>query len=486
MSDLALTNIVNISVAAAQAGVGNFNTSNLALFTRDTPGGGFGSLGYKIYLDPSDATTDFGSGSVTAKMVNAAFSQKPNILAGDGYLVIIPLLSNAPAVTAVQHIAFSSVPTTGTYKLRYAATDTSALAAAANAAAVQVALRLLPGLSAITVTGDTTVGFTVTFIGVSGPAALITVNSDSLQDASSFDVFLTITTTVIGVAAGSAESIASAINRTKDLVQYFGILVAEISLSSPLLAAASVVQTLNKVAFWAQRDPATVAPGGLLDLLRSGNDHQNRGLFYGADNDLDTLLESAAYAGRALSTNFSGSNTTQTMHLKDLIGIQPDPSMTQTLLAQCEAAGADVYASFQGVPKVFTSGANQFWDDVYNEQWFIGALQVAGFNALAQSATKLAQTEDGVSILKGAYRQVCEQALTNQYAAPGEWTSSTTFGRQADFLRNIQERGYYIYSAPVALQSPTDRAARKAPLIQIALKEAGAIHSSDVIIFVNA
>jgi hypothetical protein len=31
-----------------------------------------------------------------------------------------------------------------------------------------------------------------------------------------------------------------------------------------------------------------------------------------------------------------------------------------------------------------------------------------------------------------------------------------------------------------------DRAARKAPLVQIALKEAGAVHSSSVVIFVNA
>jgi hypothetical protein len=173
------------------------------------------------------------------------------------------------------------------------------------------------------------------------------------------------------------------------------------------------------------------------------------------------------------------------MHLKDLITIQPDPSMTQTLLNKAQAAGADVYASFQGVAKVFTSGANDFFDQVYNLQWFVGALQVAGFNYLAQSSTKVPQTEAGMDGLKGAYRAVCEQAVTNQYSAPGAWNSPTTFGNQADLLQNIAQRGYYIYSVPVAQQLQVDRAARVAPLVQIALKEAGAIQKSTVIVNVN-
>jgi hypothetical protein len=194
----------------------------------------------------------------------------------------------------------------------------------------------------------------------------------------------------------------------------------------------------------------------------------------------------SAYAGRGLSTNFSGSNTTQTMQLKDLIGITPDSSMTQTLYNKCQDAGVDVYASIQGVAKVLTSGANGFFDDVYNLQWFVIALQVAGFNCLAQSSTKIPQTENGVSALKSSYRAVCEQSVTNQFVAPGAWNSPVTFGSQADFVANIAQRGYYIFSVPVAQQSATDRADRKAPLIQIAIKLAGAVHSSTVIVNVNA
>ncbi len=482
--ELELSNVINISVSAAPTGLGAYNTSNLALFTKEVPDESFGDDGFKIYLDPAEVATDFGSSSATYKMALAVFSQAPNILANSGYLVVILIEQDLPAVTAQQLVTFSSVPTVGNYKLKYGANATANIAYSANAAAVQTALRLVSGLSSVTVTGDTSVGFTIVFTGVTGPATLLTVTSDTLQDTLGVDVFLTVVTTVVGQAAGT-ETLGAAITRTKDLVQYFGILPTAIQDEDDTLEAAAVVQTLNKILGIVSRTEADVETGGLLDLIRSGGFTYTRGLLYLGATDLSALEMSAAYFGRALSTVFSGSNTTQTMHLKDLRTIQPDPDMTQTILTKALSAGADTYVSLQGIAKVFCSGENSFFDDVYNLQWFVGALQVAGFNALATTSTKLPQTEQGVAVLKGAYRQVCEQGVGNQYLAPGQWNSPTTFGNQGDFFRNISERGYYIYSAPVALQSAADRAARIAPLIQIAVKEAGAIHSSSVIIYVN-
>ncbi len=374
MSQLQLTNIINISVSATPSGINAYNTSNLALFSTETPDPVF-TDGFKIYLEPTEVGVDFGTGSTTYKMALKVFSQQPNILAGGGYLVVIPFEP-----------------------------------------------------------------------------------SENLDDA---------------------------VTRTASLVQYFGLMSTQIESGADMQDAADVVQALNKIAFFVQRDDASIDPGGDLDDLATGGFTHCRGLYYGSETDLEALEMQAAYAGRALSVNFSGSNTTATMHLKDLTGIEPDPSMTQTLLNKAADAGADVYASFQGVAKVFTSGANSFFDQVYNLQWFVGALQVAGFNYLAQSSTKVPQTEAGMDGLKGAYRAVCEQAVTNQYSAPGAWNSPTTFGNQADLLQNVAQRGYYIYSLPVAKQLQVDRAARVAPLVQIAIKEAGAIQKSTVIVNVN-
>lgn len=470
---LDLSNVINIQVAEAGVGVGAYNTSNIALFSSEPYAMSFGSLGYNIYLSPDQVGVDFGTASQTYAQALAIFSQAPNILANNGYLVIIPF------VEAVQHVAFSAVPASGTFILNFGGHATAAINWDDTASQIQGKVRTITGLEAAVVTGSMATSLNIAFNGFYGPAALMTVTSNSLEDSGTASITVTITTSTAG------ETYAAAITRTQGLVQYFGIIASLIFNQADTLAAAAVVQALNKIIFFASRTEADVQGGGTLALLTTGSFTQSRGLYYGGIADSSALGFMAAYAGRGLSTNFSGSNTTQNMHLKSLVGVQADPSMTQAILNECQTAGADAYPSLAGVPKVFSSGANKFFDQVYNLRWFVGALQVAGFNFLAQSATKIVQTETGVDSLKEAYNQVCEQAVTNQYLAPGTWTSPTTFGNQPDFLQNIGQVGYYMYSTPVSQQLPTDRAARKAPLIQIAAKEAGAIDSSTVIIFVN-
>jgi hypothetical protein len=474
MAQLAISDVVNVSVSAAGAGAGAYNTSNLAIFTSEVPASSFGTLGYALYTSASQVATDFGTGSQTYAEALQVFSQQPNILAGGGYLVVIPFLYE------VQQFTFSGTPASGSFQFAFGGSSTAAIQYNASASSIQTAVQGLPGLASATVVGtiSASTSLSVSMQGTYGAQSLMTVVSNSMQTAGSSAVTVTGSHFVVG------ETLGPAITRTSGLVQYFGLMGIQVFSQADMLAAAAVVQGLNKIAFFTSYTAADVQPGGMLDMLRTGSFTQSRGLFYGGTS-ATALGMMSAYAGRALSVNFSGSNTTITMHLKDLVGVQPDPSMTETLLAACQAAGADIYASFQGVPKTFTSGANQFFDYVYNLQWFVGAIQIAGFNYLAQSSTKIPQTEAGMSGLKGAYRTVCEQAVTNQYVAAGTWNSPDTFGIQSDFLQNISGRGYYIYSAPIAAQLAADRAARKAPLAQIALKLAGAIQSSSVLIYIN-
>jgi hypothetical protein len=477
MAQLPITNVITISVTQASPGVGAYNTSNLGLFTDEAPNlSTFGSLGYAAYLSPDQVAIDFGSTSKTYQMANAVFSQQPNILAGGGRLVVI-LITNE-----VVHAAFSGTPASGTFKFHYDTFDTAAINWNDTASQIQGKLRAVAGLEEVVVTGSMATSLNIQMAGIYVPLS-VTTTANGLMTSGPAAITITITTPT------AAETLQAAITRTKNLVQYFGIMADEtidIIGQTDLLASAAVVQALNKIAFFVSINSADIAPGGNLDLLRTGSFTQSRGLYYGDSVHLNALLMMAAYAGRGLSTNFSGSNTTTTMHLKVLAGIQPDPTITQTLLDEAVAAGADTYISLQGVPAVYTSGTNSFFDQVYNLQWLVGALQVAGFNYLAQAGTKIPQTETGMDGLKGAYRTVCEQAVSNQYSAPGSWTSPTTFGNQVQLLANIAQRGYYIYSSPISSQLQAARAARQAPLVQIALKEAGAIQSSNVIVTVNA
>lgn len=487
MSQLPISNIINVSVATVQTGINNYNTSNLAIFSDESPDlGSFGNLGYAIYLSPVQVGIDFGTDSKTYAMANAVFSQQPNILNGGGSLIVILM------GVATQQLAFNGIAASGTFIANWDGHATAAINWNDTAAQIQAKLRVIAGLAQVTVTGSiASQTLSIKMSGVYGAApAAFTISSNSLATSAPVAVNIAVTTPTAG------ENIDDAITRTANLVQYFGIMATETVDGNgigqtDLLAAAAIVQALNKIAFWVSYTEADIQSGGMLDLLATGSFTKSRGLYYGDDSLVNgyegwnAMVMMAAYAGVGLSTNFSGSNTTQTMNLKTLVGVQVDNSITQTIYGEAANAGVDIYPSLQGVPAVISNGANTYFDEIYGTLWFAGALQVAGFNYLATTNTKIPQTEGGMDGLKAAYRNVCQQAVTNQFAAPGQWNSPVTFGNQAQLLLNVSQYGYYIYSTPVAQQNQADRAARQAPLVSIALKLAGAIQSSTVIVYIN-
>lgn len=286
------------------------------------------------------------------------------------------------------------------------------------------------------------------------------------------------------VTSPTAETVLEAIARTMDQVYYFGVLLDQVLAATPFGNLATYVQTLDKVWFAYSTTAADIDSSGLFDDVRTASQTHTRCVMHLGSATL-AMTMAAAYAGRSLSTAFDGSNTTQTMHMKSLAGITGDTAMTQTLLNKAIAAGCDVYPNIASTAMVFSTGANQFFDEIYNELWFKMALQVAGYNYLRQTNSKVPQTEVGMDGLKNAYRQVCDQAVRCGFLGRGSWTSADSFGDREALFRCISDVGYYIYSSPVSTQATADRNARKAPLIQIAAKSAGAIHSSDVIVSVN-
>lgn len=289
---------------------------------------------------------------------------------------------------------------------------------------------------------------------------------------------------IILLTSSGTEKIEAAIARTINDVYYFGVLADQLLSGGDLANLAEYAQGIDKMVFYASSAHSDFAPGGPLDLIATSSETHTRGLSYTGSAGIDTQRFAAAYAGRALSVDFSGSNTTVTMNLKRLAGITPDTSIDQTALDAAKAAGVDVYVSFASVPGLATSGVNAFFDEVYNEFWFKFALQTAGFNFLAQNG-KIPQTDAGIEAIKNVYRQVCDQAIRNGFVAPGAWTSATVFGDPASLIRNVKDVGYYVWAPAVALQSQADRDARLAPTVQIAIKAAGAVHHSNIIVNVN-
>lgn len=473
MADLSLGNVFEVSVSAPGASVGEYNTSNLAVISHEAAANSFGSLGYKIYVDPTEVQTDFGSASITYKLALGVFSQQPNIRANGGYLVIFKTLESK------QSLSFSGTPTAGQFVLNVNGINTAPILFSDNAAAVQAKI-VAAGFPGALVTGSYAAGFTVDLIGVYNAPLLSTSGNTLVATATPVVITPAITQ--------AAETMAEAITRADALVHFFGVIFTVELVQAQLLAAAAVLLPMRKIGGFLGSLAADAAPNGKLDQLTTGGFTNSRGILRtlsGSQTVTDGLVQVASYFGRGLSVDFSGSNTTITMHLKDLKGVNPDLGITQTILNQCKASGADLYASFRGVAKTYTSGANDFFDNVYNILWFVEATQVAGFNVFGTTPTKIPQTEGGMDVLKGSVRRVCDAAVTNGFCAPGEWTSPVTFGPQADFFDNIRQRGYYIWSAPIATQSVADREARKMRLIQVALKYAGAGHSGNLIVNIN-
>lgn len=294
---------------------------------------------------------------------------------------------------------------------------------------------------------------------------------------------------IIVYAASGGQTLTQAIQAVEALIYAGGYVWAGYNPSNgEVLLAVDTVQSLNKLIGVSSYLTSDLSGSGLFATISNEDESAGRMFLYTQGGTyLAARTAMAAYMGRGMSVDFSGTDTCSTMNLKDLIGVLPDSGITPTILATCQNLGVDVYASIQGVPKVLSNGGPgaHFFDSVYDLVWFTNVLQVAIFNALAQTNTKIPQTEQGMAVLRAAAAAVCQQAVTNGFLAPGTWTGSDAFGDPETFDRNIAQNGFYILTAPVALQSQADRSARKAPLMQIAAKEAGAVHTANLLVFVQ-
>jgi hypothetical protein len=287
----------------------------------------------------------------------------------------------------------------------------------------------------------------------------------------------------IVVIVGPSESSETALARIMPTVFFGAFATVFTELQAALLATGVAAKAAGKIFAVASSTGSDLDDNGLCYEAHAAGLTNMRCLFHNDATQAKYMKWS--YLSRAMSVNFNGNNTTNTMQLKQLPGVAGDTALTETQKGKAKAIGCDVYPVIAGRSSVLSYGANEFFDYVFNLAWAKMALEVAGFNLLAQTSTKLPQTEAGMDLLKGVYRSVCERAVANGMVAAGSWTSPDTFGDPEDFHRCIKERGYFIYSSPVSAQSTADRDARNAPLVQIAFKMAGAVHHSDVLVNIN-
>ncbi len=489
MAILPVSNIINVTITNTPSGLNEKNVNSLALFTNDATV----SLNpFDIYLSASQVAADYGTASKTALMANAIFSQTPNILTGTGRLVIIPLLNSVSATAGTfttpdltANLTAIKAVTSGDLKVTANSVDynlthmnfTNCVTWADVAKIVQNKL-----LEAVVEATSDGLKFTSKKVGDESAILLGAVSGGAGTDMSGASYFHQATGTAVTGADSTGETILQAISRTSGMIGYVPFMSTLDLEDDAVVAASNGIQALDNLFF--QHFASTQDIAGICTTISTAGNKKTRMTLY-TESMADANLMKAAYAGRALSVNFTGSNTSQTMNLKQLVTIDPDNGISQTLYVEADTAGVDLYVSYDGVPSVFSTSGNDFFDNPYSDLALKFALEAAGFNFLRQTNTKVPQTEPGMNGLKNAYAQVCQQFVRCGCVAPGQWNSSETFGDPQIFQNNITANGYYIYSLPVALQNSVDRDDRIAPLVQIAIKRAGAIQHSDVLVLVN-
>lgn len=191
----------------------------------------------------------------------------------------------------------------------------------------------------------------------------------------------------------------------------------------------------------------------------------------------------AAYMARMHTVNFNGENTAITMHLKEL-PVVPVP-ISDDLWSKLNKVGLDPYTTTKDTANVLCSEGNDYVDNEYNLIAFINHVQTDVFNLLKSTFTKLAQTEPDGQVLVDQCEKTSRRFARANFIAPGEWSNPNILGNREAFLRSIRDTGFYWQIGSFADQPQSDRERRIAPLIQGAIKNAGAIHKADILINFN-
>ena len=485
MGEIALTNTINITLSGTPKGLGDFATNSILLATNETP---LSSEPYIWAVSAQDIINEYGSDSKTALMGQALFTPSFNLKTGKGQVLVVPYTATDAThctleTKAIEDVsAFKAVKdgkltiTIDGNEHKLSGLNFETIKTLADVVKILVAENLDIDIEA---TSENKIKFTSRRLGANDSTILMEATTGGagtdLYGANYLDG-ATATTTNATNATGA--TLAELVAKAEDFGYFGGILTTQECENTLVKANATAIQAQDHIYYEVTKSLKNMAVLG--EQITQAGLNKTRLLAYSEKNEKVAI---ATYATIASSTNYSGTDTCLTMNLKELTGVDPDKNLNQTYYNSAKTNGCDIYGSTCGLSAVYSFGANEYTDVVTGELWLKKALEVSGYNYLRKTNTKIPQTETGLTGLKNAYIQVLQQGVRNGLIGVGNrWNDSIPFGNGETFQDNIEKLGYYVYSIPIAEQSQTERENREAPLIQIAVKLSGAMHSSNVIV----
>lgn len=437
----------------------------------------------RLYSSISDIATDFGISSREYLAAQAFFSQSPQptqvYIGRWAKSATAGRLRGRTLSSAEQDISLFTAITTGTLSLTIdgasksmASIDLSA-ETNLNGVASQIS-------SALEVSGScawTGERFVITSATTGTSSTVATTDTGTL---SSLMGFAGSATSVAGVAA---ESLASAITALLDYNTWYMVCVAPDASDDSIVEAAGLIEAASPsrmIGFTTQNSTEidSTASSTLGSRLK-GLGYNRTILVYSSDSP----VAAASVFGRMATINFEGSNTTLTLKFKQLPGVTAE-NLRSSQAEALKSHNVNAFCAYQNDTSILQEGITSggwFIDETHGLDWLQNRVETDLWNLLYTSK-KVGQDEPGATAIVSCVNKSLEQGVTNGLIAPGVWNGDA-FGalESGDTLST----GYYVYIQPFDEQSQSDREARKAPPIQIAVKLKGAVHFINVTITVN-
>jgi hypothetical protein len=260
---------------------------------------------------------------------------------------------------------------------------------------------------------------------------------------------------------------------------WYAAMFASAIVKADITAIAAYIESAIPVsAFFfttADADVPLGTAGNVFLTLKASAYRRTTGMYSATANNIASVL------GYAMGAMTELQNSAYTLANKAFASMAVD-ALTTTQITNILNAYGNVYVNRGSTYNVYQNGymaSGTAFDEVINLDVLTNDIQT-NVMTLLQSATKIPQTEGGVTSIVNAITTACENAVSRNILAPGIWTGAPVLNvSTGDFL----SKGYLIMADTIANQSANDRAARKSPPIYVLVKMAGAVQS--VVINVN-
>lgn len=281
----------------------------------------------------------------------------------------------------------------------------------------------------------------------------------------------------------NSESLADCFTTLLDYPSWYMAAIAETVDDSDAVAAAGIIEAASP----ARMIGFTTQNAAEIDSTKSDTlGAKLKALGYNRSVVSYSSTNSVAVAsifGRMATVNFEGSNTTLTLKFKQCPGVTPE-HLRSSQAAALRAHNVNAFVAYQNDTSILKEGITSggwYIDETHGLDWLQNRVETDLWNLL-YTHKKVGQDETGANAIIATVSKSLAQGVTNGLIAPGVWNGDS-FG--ALETGDTLSTGYYVYIQPFDEQSRSDREARKAPPIQIAVKLKGAIHFIDCTITVN-